>query len=250
MKSSTQQPAKLPRGGDRAAFVGPSVRPLTPTEFNTAMVHLYRGEVGRANTWRMRLDGTTNWAVLTTGATLSFAFSSDKNTHVMILINSLLIMFFMYIEARRYRFYDLWRSRVRLMETEFFAEMLTPDSREAVENWRLILAEDLLRPRFSVTMWEALGRRLRRIYVWIFAVLAISWMVKIVIHPRTTGSLAELIERARIGPIPPWVVLLVGVAFNTFLFILAVTTAPRQAAGETTNRHETRERIQSGEPEE
>jgi uncharacterized membrane protein len=238
------------RAAERSALAGPSVRPITPTEFNTAMVHLYRGEVGRANTWRMRLDGTTNWAVLTTGATLSFAFSSDKNTHVMILINSLLIMFFMYIEARRYRFYDLWRSRVRLMETEFFAEMLTPASQEAVDNWRQILAEDLLHPRFSVTMWEALGRRLRRIYIWIFVVLATSWLVKIVIHPQTTGSLSELIERARIGPIPPWVVLLVGVIFNTFLAILAVTTAPRQAAGETANRQETRERIQSGEPEE
>ena len=250
MTSSTQQQATLARGAERSAIAGPSVRPLTPTEFNTAMVHLYRGEVGRANAWRMRLDGTTNWAVLTTGATLSFAFSSDKNTHVMILINSLLIMFFMYIEARRYRFYDLWRSRVRLMETEFFAEMLTPASQEAVENWRQILAEDLLRPRFSVTMWEALGRRLRRIYIWIFVVLAASWLVKIVIHPQTTRSLTELIERARIGPIPPWIVLLIGVVFNTFLFILIVTTAPRQAAGETTNRQETRERIQSGEPEE
>ena len=250
MTRSTQQPATLGRGAERSAIAGPSVRPLTPTEFNTAMVHLYRGEVGRANTWRMRLDGTTNWAVLTTGATLSFAFSSDKNTHVMILINSLLIMFFMYIEARRYRFYDLWRSRVRLMETEFFAEMLTPASQEAVENWRQILAEDLLRPRFSVTLWEALGRRLRRIYMWIFMVLAISWMVKITIHPQTPSSLSELIERARIGPLPPWVVLLVGVIFNTCLFILAVTTAPRQAAGETTSRQETRERIQSGEPEE
>jgi uncharacterized membrane protein len=250
MTSSTQEQATLVRSSERSALAGSTVRPLTPTEFNTAMVHLYRGEVGRANTWRMRLDGTTNWAVLTTGATLSFAFSSDKNTHVMILINSLLIMFFMYIEARRYRFYDLWRSRVRLMETEFFAEMLTPASQEALENWRQVLAEDLLRPRFSVSMWEALGRRLRRIYIWIFAVLAISWFVKIVIHPHTTRSLSELMERARIGPLPPWIVLLVGVVFNAFLVVLAVTTAPRQAAGETTSREETRERIQSGEPEE
>src|SRR5215510_16308842 len=159
MTVSTEQSTTHSTTTDRPAMLGPSVRPLTPSEFNTAMVHLYRGEVGRANVWRTRLDGTTNWAVLTTGATLSFAFSSDKNTHVMILINSLLIMFFMYIEARRYRFYDLWRSRVRLMETEFFAEMLTPASQEAVENWREILADDLLRPRFSVTMWEALGRR-------------------------------------------------------------------------------------------
>ena len=226
-------------------MAGPSVRPLTPTEFNTAIVHLYRGEVGRANTWRMRLDGTTNWAVLTTGATLSFAFSSANNTHVMILINSLLIMFFLYIEARRYRFYDLWRARVRLIETEFFAEMLTPASLEGVEDWRQILANDLLHPRFSVSMWQALGRRLRRNYIWIFAVLAISWVVKVIIHPSTPQSMDELLKRIQIGPIPAWLVLLAGVIFNTFIGVLAITTAPRRS-GETTPRQETRERIATG----
>src|SRR6185295_5536371 len=146
MKVTPKEPASQPHTPDRAIPTGPPIRSLTPTEFNTAMVHLYRGEVSRANTWRKRLDGTTNWAVLTTGATLSFAFSSANNTHVMILINSLLIMFFLYIEARRYRFYDLWRARVRLMETEFFAEMLTPASLEGIEDWRQILADDLLQP--------------------------------------------------------------------------------------------------------
>src|SRR5919202_54952 len=138
MAVSTEQPVTRSTAPDRPALIGPAVRPLTPSEFNTAMVHLYRGEVGRANTWRTRLDGTTNWAVLTTVTTLSFAFSSAKNTHVMILINSLLILFFLYIEARRYMFYDLWRSRVRLMETEFFAEMLTLVSSDALDNWRQI----------------------------------------------------------------------------------------------------------------
>src|SRR4028118_783619 len=97
--------ASLQEPTTRAATTGsniPAPRPLTPSAFNTALVHLYRGEVSRANTWRARLDGTTNWAVLTTGATLSFAFSSRDNTHVMILLNSLLIGFFLFIEARRY----------------------------------------------------------------------------------------------------------------------------------------------------
>ena len=40
---------------------------LRPGEFNTALVHLYRGEVARANVWRQRLDATTNWAVIVTG---------------------------------------------------------------------------------------------------------------------------------------------------------------------------------------
>jgi uncharacterized membrane protein len=243
--SSEEQPGRVV-AADRPAVVGPTLRPLTATEFNTAMVHLYRGEVGRANTWRTRLDGTTNWAVLTTGATLSFAFSSEKNTHVMILINSLLIFYFMYIEARRYLFYDLWRTRVRLMETEFFAEMLTPDREEELENWRQLLANDLLHPRFSITLWEALGRRLRRNYIWIFAVLVISWVVKIVIHPRTPESLAELVGRAQIGPIPAWVVLLAGVLFNSFLFALALSTRDR-SSDEAASRHETRRRM-AGQP--
>ncbi|MBK9715851.1 MAG: DUF2270 domain-containing protein [Kouleothrix sp.] len=242
MSISTEESAARLGAPERPAILGPSVRPLTPAEFNTAMVHLYRGEVGRANVWRVRLDGTTNWAVLTTGATLSFAFSSEKNTHVMILINSLLIFYFMYIEARRYMFYDLWRARVRLMETEFFAEMLTPERGEELENWRQLLANDLLHPRFSVTLWQALGRRLRRNYIWIFAVLVVAWVVKIVIHPQTPASLGALLERMKIGPVPPWLVLLMGVLFNAFLVVLAVTTLDRYS-DEAPTRQETRRRM-------
>lgn len=239
---STEEPSARITTPERPTMLGPSVRPLTATEFNTAMVHLYRGEVGRANTWRMRLDGTTNWAVLTTGATLSFGFSSEKNTHVMILVNSLLIFYFMYIEARRYMFYDLWRTRVRLMETEFFAEMLTPERPDEIDNWRQLLASDLLHPRFSISLWEALGRRLRRNYIWIFGVLLISWCVKIVIHPNSPASFAELFERMRIGPIPPWAVLLTGVIFNAFLVVLAISS-PERTSDETASRQETRRRL-------
>ena len=99
-------------------------RKITPAEFNAAMVHFYRGEVSRANTWRNRLDTTTNWAVLTTGATLSFAFSSPTNPHFVILINTVLVTFFLFMEARRYRYYEIWSSRVRILETGFITQML------------------------------------------------------------------------------------------------------------------------------
>ena len=80
---------------------------MTSTEFTTAMVHFYRGEIQRSNTWRNRLDTTTNWAVLTTGATLSFVFSSPSNPAFVIPINSILVAFFMFMEARRYRYYEV-----------------------------------------------------------------------------------------------------------------------------------------------
>src|ERR1700742_4671618 len=72
----------------------PKATPLTiaqklqPAEFNTALVHFYRGEVQRSNVWRTRLDTTTNWAVITAGATLSFVFSSPGNPHFAIPINT------------------------------------------------------------------------------------------------------------------------------------------------------------------
>lgn len=221
----------------------PVARPLSANEFNTAMAHLYRGEVARANTWRTRLDGTTNWAVLTTGATLSFAFSSPTNTHVMILLNSLLISFFLYIEARRYRYYDLWRARVRLMETEFFSDLLAPQYDQNGDHWRTLLANDLLQPHFNMTQWEAMGRRLRRNYSWIFVVLVLSWLIKIVVHPTPATHLPTLILRAGIGPISGAVVLVAGVVFNALLFVVAfgsVTRFPWARGDEVASRSQAR----------
>ena len=99
---------------------------LRPSEFNTAMVHFYRGEMQRANMWRTRLDNTTNWAVIAAGAALSFALSDPNHHYGVIILDTLLVSLFLWIEARRYRYYELWSYRVRLMETDFFAAMLVP----------------------------------------------------------------------------------------------------------------------------
>jgi uncharacterized membrane protein len=240
------QPRDIPARAQSAPTQIPTARPLTPSEFNTALVHLYRGEISRANTWRTRLDGTTNWAVLTTGATLSFAFSSPGNTHVMILLNSLLIGFFLYIEARRYRYYDLWRARVRLMETEFFADLLVANQNDADgTHWRELLAADLLQPNFTISMWEAMGRRLSRNYSWIFTVLVLSWIVKVAIHPTRTTDLATILDRAAIGPFSGTVVIVAGVIFNGLLVALALATSGSfnrfRSSGEVRSREETRQ---------
>lgn len=246
-----QTPRSLSIAPATPPAAAPAARPLTPSEFNTALVHLYRGEVARANTWRTRLDGTTNWAVLTTGATLSFAFSSPTNTHVMILLNSLLIGYFLFIEARRYRYYDLWRARVRLMETEFFSGLLVPHrEHDEDDNWRELLARDLLQPHFNMSLWEAMGRRLRRNYSWIFVVLVVSWMIKVAIHPTPTTDFDVLLQRATIGPLSGPVVLLTGVVFNCGLFLLglATTTRLRRWRGvgeEVSSRSETRQMVGS-----
>jgi uncharacterized membrane protein len=207
-------------------------RRVTPAEFNTAMVHFYRGEVTRANTWRNRLDTTTNWAVLTTGATLSFAFSSPTNPHFVILINTVLVGFFLFMEARRYRYYEIWSSRVRIVETGYFTHILTPGA-EADDAWMGILVDDLKTPHFTISEWEALGRRLRRNYLWIFVLLAACWNLKVYIHPVPAYDFNAFIDRATIGVVPGEFVLLTGILFNLGLFIFALFTMRlRQATGE------------------
>ena len=88
-----------PSAAEAAPAEPPSVtlagRRLSPSEFNTAMVHFHRAEIQRSNTWRNRLDTTTNWAVLTAGATLSFAFTAPNNPHFVILINTIHVAFFL-----------------------------------------------------------------------------------------------------------------------------------------------------------
>jgi uncharacterized membrane protein len=205
---------------------------LKSGEFVTAMAHFFRAEVQRANVWRQRLDATTNWAVVVTGATLSIAFSQPEIHHAIILMNTLLVTLFLYMEARRYRYYELWSYRVRLMETDFYSAMLVPPFHPSPE-WSECLAESLLSPSFPISMWEAFGRRLRRNYMWIFLILYGSWAAKIWLFPQPAQSLTDFLTRANVGPVSGPFIVAIGLVFYFFLTITAVATiSMTQATGE------------------
>lgn len=197
---------------------------LSPAEFNTAMVHFYRGEVQRSNVWRSRLDATTNWAVITTGATLSFVFSSPDNPPFVIPINSILVAIFLFMEARRYRYYEVWASRVRVLETGYFAPMLSHRTIAPDQEWADHISADLISPHFTISEWEAIGRRLRSNYIWIFLLLAMSWSLKVYIHPYPAPNFDIFIQRAQVGLVPGGLVIAVGFLFNALMFLLAVGT--------------------------
>ncbi len=212
---------------------------LSLSEFNTAIIHFYRGEMSRSNVWRTRLDATTNWAVITAGATLSFVFSSPDNPAFAIPINSILVSIFLFMEARRYRYYEVWANRVRVLETGYFAPMLSHRAMPPDVEWAEHISGDLLTPHFTITEWEAIGRRLRSNYLWIFVLLALSWGLKIYIHPypipsSTPYEQAEfwniLFNRAQVGIAPGWFVILVGFIFNSLILMLAVGTLRLKAA--------------------
>ena len=206
-------------------------------EFTTAMVHLYRGEVQRANVWRQRLDSTTNWAVITAGAAISFALGNPAGHHGVIILNMLLVTLFLFIEARRYRYYELFASRVRLMETDFFAAMFVPPFGPDAD-WAESMAENLLHPHFTISIWEALGRRFRRNYMWIYVILAMAWVAKSALFPAPLTLWSEFVERSAIGPIPGEIVIMAGVLFLILVFAVGLGTVGLQhATGEILPRY-------------
>jgi uncharacterized membrane protein len=200
---------------------------LSPGEFNNAMIHFYRGEISRSNIWRTRLDTTTNWAVVATGAALTFAFNDPTHSHIMIPINTLLITLFLGIEARRYRYYELWSYRVRMMETDFFAAMLAPPFHPG-EMWATRLVDNLLHPSFTITFWEAFGRRFRRNYSFIYILLVIAWVLKLIIHPDAVTTFEQFIDRAAVGGIPGSIVIAAGMLFNLSIFAIGFLTISLQ----------------------
>jgi uncharacterized membrane protein len=201
------------------------------------MVHFFRAEVQRANVWRQRLDTTTNWAVVTTGAAITIAFSQASH-HGVILLNTLLITLFLYTEARRYRYYELWSYRVRLMETDFYAAMLVPPFHPDPD-WAESLAESLLHPRFSISMWEAFGRRYRRNYLWMYLIMGLAWLAKtLTIVSGSPAPWPAALKNMSIGGIPGEIVLLIGIVFNGALFLVGLATQGMHAAtGEVLPRY-------------
>ena len=209
---------------------------LKSSEFVTGLVHLFRAEVQRANVWRQRLDTTTNWAVVVTGATLSIAFSQPDVHHVIIILNTLLVTWFLFMEARRYRYYELWSYRVRLMETDFYSAMLVPPFHPSSE-WAESFAESLLTPSFPISMREAFGRRLRRNYFWIFIILYVSWFAKIWLFPTPSLSVNEFVIRSAVGPVSGQIMILLGLVYYSFLTLIAIGTVNMtQATGEVLPR--------------
>jgi uncharacterized membrane protein len=194
-----------------------------------AIAHLYRGEMYRSKIWRTRLDATTNWAVVTTGIAMSIAFSDADASPLPIVLVSFLVTVFWVLEARRYRLYDIWRTRVRVLEAAFYGPLLRGQG-VPKSHWNQVLADDYTGVYFHIGYLEALGRRLRRNYAWIFAVQVVSYWGKLSIHPEPLASLEQLWARAAVGPVPGQLVLALGTVFYLGLLALALATLRGQRA--------------------
>lgn len=187
-------------------------KPLDSAELGV-MAHLYRAEIYRSTIWRTRLDTTTNWSVVTLGVALSITYSSPQASPLPLVLVGILIVFFLMLEARRYRYFNVWRARCRWIELNFMAPMLASDQVAPDSGWQDRLAQDYCRPGYHVSFGTAIGRRIRRNYVWILFIQAAAYLGKLVVHPTPLQGAGQLLERAAIGPIPGWLVLALGAAY-------------------------------------
>jgi uncharacterized membrane protein len=222
--ATTEEPPHVDgRGPDPSVGEGLLDAEMGPS---SAMAHLYRGEIHRMKFWRERLDRTTNWAVIVIAAVLTWAFSSEQNPHYLLLIGNVVLATFLTVEARRYRAYDIWRSRVRTLQQEVWAAGL--DEREPLDpDWRSKLADDYRQPTLKITAEEAIAHRLRRIYLPLFAVLNGAWAVRVTAFGPDTWPAS-----AAIGMVPGTVVTAVLVLLGAVAVFVACRPRTWHAHGE------------------
>lgn len=215
----------LPAQGQREPHPSPAP-PVTSTEAINLMVHYYRGEMGRMAGWRDRIDRTTNWAITVVAALLSVSLSTPNSHHGVLLFAILLVSLLLVIEARRYRFFDVYRARVRQVEKKYFAEFLQPRG-DLAPDWGAAVAASLRKPEFLISYRDAACRRLRRNYSWMYLILLLAWALKISSSSMTGTesnvdvvlSFDQVLKNAALGPIPGAVVL------SLVLFFYAVIVA-------------------------
>lgn len=190
-------------------------------EFLSLMPHYYRGEVSQSGNLLSRLDLTIDWAIVVVTAVLALAFQGGDVTAYLLLIGMLGVTLFALFDVRRYRTFDASRARVRVLEENLFANSLDPEEAPMAE-WRRELAADLREPTFKVSYWEALARRLRKVYYPLYVLLGVAWAFRVSIY--TPG--ATWVQTASVPGIPGELV--AGTVAAFFVVVTAFTYWPRE----------------------
>ena len=183
----------------------------------TALAHYYRGEMSRSNNWRNIVDNTTNWAVAMTAAMLGFTFREGAGGNVVLIFAHVLLFIFLAIEGRRYMYYVSLDSRIRLLEKQFFAPLLSGEENHGRGEWRGILASDLATRRLKISQPAAMSLRLRRTYIWLFLILTLAWLFKTSVYPVKVSGLAGFLQNAGFSFVPGAAVVTALSAFYVLL---------------------------------
>ena len=198
------------------------------SSFDTAMAHLYRGEMHRMTTWRQRLDVTTNWAMIMALGMTTFVLGSDRTPPYILLLGLAAVAMCLMIEARRYQHLHHSLFRLRLLEQHYFVGQLCPPHRSD-QSWRTRLARELASPMPKIGLVASARFRLRRNYLILSLFITAAWLTKVFIHPASPRSINEFYQRLAVGElVPSWLVAVTAGVFVLTATVLAVTSASEE----------------------
>lgn len=189
--------------------------------FLSLMPHYYRGEVSQSGNLLSRLDLTIDWAIVVVTAVLALAFQGGDTAAYLLLIGLVGVTLFTLFDVRRYRAFDASRARVRVLEENVFANSLDPEE-VPLSAWRRELATDLRAPTLKVGYWEALARRLRKVYYPLYLLLGIAWAFRISVYAPGESWVQTASVPGLAGE------LVVGVVAVFFLGVTVFTYWPRE----------------------
>lgn len=182
--------------------------------------------------WRERFDTTTHWAIIATTGIITFGWTNPGSGHFLFLISNVVLYLLLSIEARRYRFYDAYRARVRILEAHFIFPVVTQSPKHLEGDWRRSLGADMLIPSFKIGYMEALSRRFNRNYIWLFGVTLITWTGQTFLNGFGTFD-----SNALTVPAPPIGFVVFIAAFYIYLTVVAIRGFRcRRASGEFQKR--------------
>jgi len=208
-----------------------TIQSLYDQGYVNAMAHFYRGELSRIMVWRQRLDTTTTWSITTTTTIFTVSFTVRDVPHIIFLFSIAIVWVMLWIEARRYRFYDAFRARVRMLEAHFLVPMVLENKELLQGEWKKLVCEDLILPSFKISKFEAIGRRLKRTYAFIFIIIQVAWITKVFMHaePKIT-SWGTFYNAFNVIHIPAWIVLSLFTLSFSIVVGISLYIARRSAA--------------------
>ena len=128
------------------------------------------------------------------------------------------MLLFLWMEAARYRVYELVRLRVRLLEQGFLLTMLKGN---AVPQWRERLAASLEKPDPPISLLQASLGAIRRNYLGLFVIIYLIWLAKVAL-------VSSLPASARVAFIPGPVVLVLATLELVVLVLVALKHTARE----------------------
>lgn len=136
---------------------------IVDTQDKQVVAHLYRGEMNRMTVYRQRLDTTTNWAITLESAILVIYINKNINFYFIFFPLTILV-FFSFLEARRYRYFFTSAKRVQYLEIEYFGKQIF--QKRCGDQFYLII-DNIMDVKFLITLKQAWAIRFYRNYMWL-----------------------------------------------------------------------------------